>query len=509
MDDFVTLSPGEDAMLAKAGFTKHDFKYLNRPPQYVDRDERFLKAWLSSRMCENKPEIGAEYFLHPGGELVVLADNNGPKKIKVTKGVYDRATLVAAVKSGKKPAKASIPEEGLPFISLTQFPASGEQSRTLVGLLPSTHGKLVLIQKATTAKVMESPTSIGPKIGGFLWKLHPSGKISLQRPLISAEFIENYPWCGANTWKGYYYTAVFAQEIADRFDHIPEVLADFQARLKLFPTAKLHSVIPVWIRTHGWGLQGNSRDNISKEEAGEIYGIHMPYMSNVMLRDEFAWRLHLQLGEKMLPGHAYFTDDAKLVISDWCYRETPDGKGTTEMFHGKKNQLDLLAWVAGPCADRFLGNAGYETNPEGHGNEYARKCKKDFQFVRIEKPQVENMKLAQQDLLLKLLGMAVTVNSLEELHAAQGEDDSGVLISLSQNSVAYHVKSHFGMYIPKGTRRPDGGVAKGDYVSAQWAGYIYIGGARKGYTEKGDMGEATWELPGLWLGKEVANLIFN
>src|SRR2546428_1448600 len=184
---FVKLAPGEAAMLNAAKYERVEerFFYRDRPEECVLRDEKFLQAWLLARSAEREPTIGLELVSQwVDGPVWVLDDEEKPRKVQLPKGVYTREGLEAAAKTKKSPLPASIlPDSGLPFISLTQH-----SNDALVGLLPGTKGQLLYLR--LMGKRAKSKAGISPRSGGFLWKLFPSGKLRLQRPLTTAELTD-------------------------------------------------------------------------------------------------------------------------------------------------------------------------------------------------------------------------------------------------------------------------------------------------------------------------------
>ena len=227
---------------------------------------------------------------------------------------------------------------------------------------------------------------------------------------------------------------------------------------------------------------------MSREESGIMYGVQMPYMQNVLLRDEPAWRVHLRLGSLVIPGTAYFTNDAKLIISDWCFRETPDGKGETEMFHGKRNKLDILAWVAGPCADRFLANGGQEMNM-GEG----KKRHAVHSFVRLAYDNPDRDTPAKKDLALKLLDTAAKIVDYDSLVSAMKDDKAGVYMFLSDPSRLFRVH---------GTPQKYGDVSFKMGADA----CLYL--SAQPVIDRGAWSH-NFPLPGLYLSEQIANLIFG
>lgn len=379
----------------------------------IDRDLRFLQAYYDATRNESAPKLALELLAHKGGALGAWT---GDKylSVKLPAGLYKREDVSAALASGEKPSHYSY--DGLLYSVYQKgmYRGGSPTTKDRLSFMMLDNGEYVGIEGIGVYEDNEIPLVMG----GLVYKI-VDGQLVLQRTLNTAEFEKHYPQIASHgVPHGYYYSALLAKETSPMWDQAPAVLEEFRARLKLYPSAEILAIVPVWIRT--WGMSPESNGNTKRD----FYRIvRAPYAQSVLLRDEMAWQVHFKLNGKIVPGVAHFTgpeDGCRLAISDWCYRETPEGAAESEMFHGHHNKLDILAWMAGPASDRFAS----ERNNK-------------FKFVPAFK-HVKKQYGALWDAMLNLLDMSTPVNSVEELNSIlEKTDGKGYII---QANLLYNVK---------------------------------------------------------------------
>src|SRR6266702_8369679 len=98
-----------------------------------------------------------------------------------------------------------------------------------------------------------------------------------------------------------------------------------------------------------------------------------------------------------------------------------------------------------------------------HHSSLLKKAKAAHQFVPLEKPGGKIRK-EQKDLLLKLMqaGACTTVNSLEELQAAMGEDARGIYVQLANGQIAYLINEKGAALYRVG--RPEARLSYGGFI---------------------------------------------
>lgn len=338
------LTSKETLLLRKLGTSRQKWPAAkDRSKEEKESDLSFLEAWVAARTpSENKGILGMLHH-HMGGRLEVWDGDRYYCVDDLHSGLYKiDGTFEDTVKkhAGRPPAF----EYDGPLYAIGGAVQSGQN----LFLMTEDKGFFGLANPGD-----HSRGQIPPWYGGLVWTIK-GGKLSLRGSLTTAEFKKLYPQVAAHGIQGGYHTAVIAPETEALWDQAPAVLEDFRNRVKLLKHCEILAVVPMRVRTWGWNDRGNGY------QKRDFYRrIQMPYHTGTLLRDEIAWQTHFSLGGRLVPGVAYFLGpdrDARLLISDWCYRETPEGINEQEMFHGKHNHLDILTWMAGPATDRFLGD---------------------------------------------------------------------------------------------------------------------------------------------------------
>lgn len=358
---------------------------FDRSKEEEARDVEFLEAWAEARIYEANINILPELHYHPGGARQVI---EGGK------------LHVADLKKGLYRVDMEEPAEWPPLLyTLQQDPRSD---------LP----KLFLTPEGAVQPIfgMIHPVdSKSPRYGGFVVAPdQENARYKIIRTMTSEEFKKFYPLDaahGVNECSGYA-TGLYSRSTADLYDKAPEVLERFRHMLKLFPSAEVHWVVPVLLRSYGWALPATD-----KLPAGAKRAIYTPYKAQILLNDLLCWRVHLSIDGAPIPGVAYFTEEGNLVISDWCFREEEMNQ---EMFHGHLNKHNLLTWVAGPCADRW--------------------CESDLQKVK-HVGNLATVLTTQWDLLMTLLDVALEVKTPQDVSDAFDKGYDGFVQGTEERAI--------------------------------------------------------------------------
>jgi len=383
----------------------------DRTDAQIDRDVRFLQAFDDAKHgSPEPPQLALSLQLHPGGHVQAW-DGDRFYSINLPEGLYDKDALKKAIKD-ETPCEKAI-YDGLLYSLYQEL--LGKSGLPSLSIMLTENGQYVSIENPPTFANNEIPLHYG----GLAYKV-VDGKLTLQRALTTAEFEKFYPKIATHGQpNGYYYSALLAKETAPMWDQAPAVLEEFRSRCKLYPTVDILAAVPVWIRT--WGMSQDA-NGITKRDF--YRKIAHPYKVSTLLRDEMAWRIHFKLAGKIVEGVAHFNgpeNNCRLVISDWCYRETPEGAAEMEMYHGHHNQLDILTWLAGPATDRFLGqtNSKFKLKPIARARDYTK------------------FNQAMWDAMLVGIDTATPVNTAAELNTIL--EQNGNVGSIMQGTTLFHI----------------------------------------------------------------------
>lgn len=275
-------------------------------------------------------------------------------------GLYDRVALFDQVIKGRgKPAAIA------KALDITRI--SDDSELLVVGSASPMSSRFneVLSDETTTKAVTRNLVLVGPD-----GKAHITDPMKLRfhsghSGMVlnnKGQFVRVFNSAEAKRWayaarkhvQGMYIAQTpVGSEGVEMWDRAGDVLAHFRERLAKFPQGGIHSVVPVLLRCYGDG--DHQRHILRFLPYQNVFGSAGLHHSDKLLHSTFCWRVHYTLDGNDLPGMAYCYEDGRFIISDWCFRETPDGKAEWEQFSGRDNKLDVLTWLVGPGADKFGG----------------------------------------------------------------------------------------------------------------------------------------------------------